>query len=247
MGNFIRKKTPIILFLLLLFLSYIKTINIYADNTISPAIIAGITDEEAKERFYRVSLRNCEIEELKGSPIKTLVVGNEWVAIGTNENTVGIFDLDGKFIYGVRFNTDGAYELYTDRQKENLIIFIVRNSTAFSYDNKGNIVMVKAAESESDLAGTVSRNKTDSMGNSYELQQERGIKRAFARGYSKVNKKNLHDDVIIFYESGYSVSWLKITIIIIIIICVFLMVDWMSSFPELQKKRRDFLKIWEKF
>lgn len=235
--------------LLLFIFAFIGVADAHAANVTSAYSVEGFTVEEAKERYYKALLRNCAIEDLNNTPVKEMVVGNDWVAVCTIKNTVGVFDLQGNFIYGIRFNTDGAYSIFTDISKEDLYIFIARNGTAFSYRRDGTLSSIKKAKSEDELASIANKSKSDFSGNNYVLKREGGVKGIFGKGYTKVWKISSQGERTVFYDSGYSVSWLRIIVIILIGVGIFVAAEFISSFPEIQKKQKDrqnFVTKWLK-
>lgn len=140
------------------------------------------------------------------------------VAIGTgwaSQESIYVYDLNGKFLYGFAFEYDGAYGI--ELRNEQLDIFFLRGNVLVTYDAEGNCQGIqKIAETNQNYESVKKLlNRTDKtvLGKHYALERNWNI----GDSYSKLTVTDEHGAKIVFYDASPQHSFGQIIFVVFII------------------------------
>lgn len=177
-------------------------------------IIEGMTKEDAEQRLKSVSFRASNLETLKeGKPIE-LLVAPFWVAVGTNNYVIGVFNTEGNLLYSLRFNTNGQYSLYYDSKTDGLVVKMARSGTYYYFDKAGNVI--KMAGREHPQIGLEDSYETDGIGNRYTIEKMSNAKDFYLCRYAQVIQNGNEEKVIL--ECRYFLDIKLIAVLVVILL-----------------------------
>lgn len=121
--------------------------------------------------------------ELDRRMIKCFDVRDDgWFAIGYRQNVVHIYNANGDFAYGYRFQCDGDYGIAFDN--DFLTIYLVRGDIITAYDDTGNCVYTKRSSFSNSLLDKVINKTEEQIGSTkYILERDIGL---FQGDYSRL-------------------------------------------------------------
>ena len=119
-----------------------------------------------------------------------------YYAIGSNNNTIQVFDSHGIFQYGYRFQNDGTYGIVL---KENsIVIYLGRSNIAVEIDLTGECVSAETVYFSKDIVDNV-MNRTSKQFETVSYYLERDIG-AFHGDYSRLVKIDENEMRIVLYD-----------------------------------------------
>lgn len=173
--------------------------------------VEGLTENVKENLLYNTGLRNCQMDALKAGEPCELLVTPQWVAVGTTDYKVGVFDLNGEVLYTFRFTTTGQYELFYDSETNGLAMHIYRQGAYFYFDEQGQLMKLSDVDCpQESLQGSY---ETDEQGNRYELKQYRTIKDFWLYQYGQLVQKGENEKV--FLESKFYIDPAPIALFLI--------------------------------
>lgn len=195
------KKIKKIILLLAFALSY--KVNIWAMNT-------GFSTEEMKSDEVVSILSDLNLSLLNLEPVKDAINCfdiNEkgMIAIGSSDSetkTICIYNSDGIFQYGYRFNAIGSFGIEWD--EDNIIIYFVRGDFLVEVDANGTVENVldvpDTIENSSYTSNSIFKTRRAVGDYQYVLKNDMGIFNLFASSYSQLVITDNNGETEIFYD-----------------------------------------------
>ncbi len=218
-NNFRRIKQCLLrLFFVCCFLK-VNMISSYAEIS-----LIGLTEEEAKQHNIWAAPRKIREELLYQKPVRDVLVTEQWVAIEVERNMVGVYDLQGNYLYSVAITSDGGCLLYYDREMDRLIVVVSRTQIGYSFDSSGELVQMESWDDNKRKRYSVP-DKIDKAGREYYISSGSKWKDVFSSGTrSKVLVKNKEGEESVFWDSGLrsfrlATEWKLLLFMIIFALC----------------------------
>lgn len=211
---------------------------------VSSAELKNLTEEEVKTIMHSVTLRVSDVDALKQLPLRELVVADDWVAVGgqnqsagTYSNVVGILDLQGNVEQVFAFNTSGGYQLYVDEKRQNLVLYIARSGIYCTIDRDGTLRQVEGdTPAAAERYRKQGKNFTDQDGNAYYLSAGSKGKDLVFPNKTAVMKRTGAGAEEVFFETDYSQGRWAMTIVpFLIMIGIVLFLEWKYHIFENRK------------
>lgn len=176
----------------------------------SEIVIEGMTEEDAERSLIATGLRKSDLNVLKRGEPTTLLVTPFWIAVGTENHVVGVFDVDGNLLYIIRFTTNGKYALYYDQRENGLVIEIYRNGEYYYLNEEGKLRKISSRDCPQ--TGLEESHETDIRGNQYAIERESRIGDFYLYRYAQVIQRGNDDNVMI--EFRYYINMLRIYVLL---------------------------------
>lgn len=213
------RKSILMLLVVLLLLSYSCLVS-YAIN--SGFELSPISDEEKFLIENNIDLSIFESETFNKT-IDCFDVSDEGlIAIGTsnsNDKYISIYDSQGVFQLGYRFNCNGSFGVEWD--SNNIIIYLVRSDIACLINQDGTIKEVFTIENTQENDSYWNNqvfSTTRVVGNvEYRLQNDMGFLNAFSSSYSQLVAQHSNGEIRTIYDVN-SQQLLKSLIVLIFIL-----------------------------
>lgn len=127
-----------------------------------------------------------------------------WFAIGYGNNTIQIYDSQGNFQYGYRFDNEGTYGITLN--ENNIVIYLARGNFAFEIDPTGKCIRAEEKYSSKYINEALDRTSKQIGNVTYSLERDIGF---FDGVYPRLVKTDatgtktiLHDVTIQGYFAG---------------------------------------------
>lgn len=176
--------------------------------------IQGMTESQAEESLRAVNFRKGNLEDLKKSEPRELLVTPFWIAIGTNDCMVGVYNLDGELLYSLRFTTNGQYSLYYNQEEDSLVIKMWRSGTYYYFDVGGEILKIVSRDCPQE--GLFDSFKVDGEGNQYTIEKNSKLKDFYLYRYSQVVQHGNEEKIIL--ECRYHLDIMSLFVFIMILV-----------------------------
>lgn len=158
---------------------------------------------------------------------------NGCYAIGYKNNSIHLYDAQGAFQYGYRFNTDGTYGIVL--KDNSIVIYLARSGMAVEIDSTGKCIDAKKVYFSNDVTYDI-LNRTHKQIEcvNYYLERDIGV---FNGDYSRLVKIDEMETKTVLYDvtiKGYFVGVLHYAIISIFPIAVFTFI-----FAKVKKEKQE--------
>lgn len=179
----------------------------YADerNFESDTELIKIEQTEAKETLLYLNWRTIGAQNFQtsDSPLKELVVADDCLIVGTENNRIGVFDLTGQYQRGFAFDTTGGYDIFYNSSYHVFTVYIWRGGYFFTFDKNGNLVAIEKSDvMHKDDIKYCSVNNDQSDMNFYLDRSNKNL--IFSRGYDRIVTENQDGNTEIIYEMRLS-------------------------------------------
>ena len=214
------------LLVLCLFTLYLNSICIYAyDNMLETSDTEYANSNIVKENIHLTVLN----EENINSPIRCFDVSdNGMIALGLEDDSINVYDKNGKYLYGFSFDVYGTY--YIRWNGENLIIYLARENLAVEISNgsSGDIRSIKEIIDEWSYASPTFKYMFNANkkfnGDEYQISKNMGPFNLISGSYSKLEiiKDDGTRDTIFDVSKMYTIRLaLEFTFIVVLLIIIF--------------------------
>ncbi|KAF0091858.1 MAG: Uncharacterized protein FD141_42 [Fusobacteria bacterium] len=196
-------------------------------SAMNTRFITEETSETTISRIHENFKINPENDEEIKIPISCFDVSESGrIALGFNSDTkkyIYIYDQQGNFDYGYKFEDDGVFGLEWDN--DNIIIHLVRSDIAILIDSDAKILDIKTIsnniENNSYWNHKIFTKKINFENNTYKLINGTNIFSSSPSGYKQLVKSDQSGNEKIIYEAqgktNYNILLLAIGAIIIIV------------------------------
>lgn len=218
------KHRGVILLFTSIILIWNSNINALAMTTGFATEAMDSTSEQTFSTNINLSLIN---DEIKKSPIVCFDVNdyNSLIAIGSEnseQKTICVYTLDGKFVYGYQFRCSGDFGIEWD--KDDLMIYFVRSEVAALFNAAGEMKEIakiqKTTENNNYWNHSVFSTERNIGDNQYIIKNDMGLFNLFAMSYSQLIQIDKYGTTTIIYDAG-STQITKI-ILVFLFILIFL-------------------------
>lgn len=96
-----------------------------------------------------------------------------WFAIGYGNNTIQIYDSQGNFQYGYRFDNEGTYGITLN--ENNIVIYLARGNFAFEIDPTGKCIRAEEKYSSKYINEALDRTSKQIGNVTYSLERDIGF------------------------------------------------------------------------
>ncbi len=153
------------------------------------------------EDQYSSVIKNIELEKIESEPPKQVidvfdVREDGWFAVGLNSQEICVYDQNGVYQYGFRFNINGAFAV--ELLANNIVIYFIRGDKAVYLDKDGNCVSYFDTTSEYNIQ-LLERTSKQINGDSYQLERDVGI---FGGDYARLVKVAQAGDRTVLYDAS---------------------------------------------
>lgn len=219
-------------------------------NTAAYAADAELRMEPMSAEDVESFSANLEIAVLETEPPKKAiecfdVSPNQQIAVGcesSDKKTVSIYDNEGGFCYGYRFRSSGAIGVVF--QNEDLLIYLVRSSIAFSVDKSGNVQVayrIPKAEANNEYWKESSTRTERTVGDTQYILDNTDILTTCSPSYSRLLAFRSDGGECVIYDASASHRTQMVTALLYICavsgIVVYTMPKWFAAAKK--KKEAD--------
>lgn len=184
-----------------------------------------VSDERAEEILKQVNLIRIYAEPESASMTGFDVNEEGSIAIGfrrTNDKAIGIYDSEGIFRYGYRFQTSGAFRLELDQ--EDLILYLVRGDFMIRINPEGDVELVADildTRENNTYANYLDAMRKKTVGDrKYVMRKNLGILNGFAFSYSQLVMIGADGEETIIYDVSLQNGIKTVLILTVILLMV---------------------------
>lgn len=181
---------------IILFISSVNRVYAEPENTVT---LINLSEEEARKNFLLVVPRIVRETLLEKKLVEQLLVTEKWIAIGTENKMVGVYNTDGSYKYSIAFTIDGLYYISYNKENDWLTVYVAKVGTYFSFDDKGQLIQMEGRKRTLKL---FIPELVDADGSEYYLSTGNKLLDKVCFGYPKVMKKDTSGLESVFWDSG---------------------------------------------
>ncbi len=183
---------------IILFISSVNRVYAEPENTVT---LINLSEEEARKNFLLVVPRIVRETLLEKKLVEQLLVTEKWIAIGTENKMVGVYNTDGSYKYSIAFTIDGLYYISYNKEMDCLTVYVAKANTYFSFDDKGQLIQMEEKNSKKPLNVFIPE-PVDANGCEYYLSIGNKLLDKICFGYPKVMKIDTSGLESVFWDSG---------------------------------------------